>query len=307
MLETAYANDKFPSIETRKALAADLKVKPRQVQVWFQNKRQREKTPGELMPPKPSENPNGGSRQSSAGGLMPSTERTMLQRDVFASDAEHVDDPSPSVFPSQPLLCGPLVSAPTSHVPQPAYHMGSMPQPAYNMAHMAQLSFAYYEWLASLPPPLLQAAPAASREMLLLWQGLGMPPAWRPSCDPSTLPPFDPSALPSFDPSAMPSMPPLDASALPPFDASAMNAMSAMNLPGSINIPGAPHGSALPAVSTPMGGGDLMESLFTDAMDEMEAIEQVLQEQQHQQNQQHQQHQQSSVGGSNGRSTVEPV
>ena len=60
MLETASAKDKFSSIETRKALAADLKVKPQQVQVWFQNKRQREKTPGELMPPKQSENPNGG-------------------------------------------------------------------------------------------------------------------------------------------------------------------------------------------------------------------------------------------------------
>ena len=70
MLETASAKDKFSSIETRKALAADLKVKPQQVQVWFQNKRQREKTPGELMPPKHSENPNGGSRQSSAGSHM---------------------------------------------------------------------------------------------------------------------------------------------------------------------------------------------------------------------------------------------
>ena len=35
MLETASAKDKFSSIETRKALAADLKVKPQQVQVWF--------------------------------------------------------------------------------------------------------------------------------------------------------------------------------------------------------------------------------------------------------------------------------
>ena len=75
MLETASAKDKFSSIETRKALAADLKVKPQQVQVWFQNKRQREKTLGELMLPKQSENPNGGSRQSSAGGHMPGCRR----------------------------------------------------------------------------------------------------------------------------------------------------------------------------------------------------------------------------------------
>ena len=75
VLETASAKDQFSSIETRKALAADLKVKPQQVQAWFQNKRQREKTPGELMPPKQSENPNGGSRQSSAGGHMPGCRR----------------------------------------------------------------------------------------------------------------------------------------------------------------------------------------------------------------------------------------
>jgi len=41
VLEEMYWKDKFPSVETRKALAEDLKVTPRQVQRWFQNKRQR--------------------------------------------------------------------------------------------------------------------------------------------------------------------------------------------------------------------------------------------------------------------------
>eukprot|EP00965_Chrysotila_dentata_P052296 1734863-Pleurochrysis_carterae.AAC.7 len=46
-LEDVFARDKFPSVETRKNLAAELKVTPRQVQVWFQNKRQRSiKPPG---------------------------------------------------------------------------------------------------------------------------------------------------------------------------------------------------------------------------------------------------------------------
>ena len=42
-LEEAYAADRFPTAEARAALAASLEVAPRQVQVWFQNKRQRTK------------------------------------------------------------------------------------------------------------------------------------------------------------------------------------------------------------------------------------------------------------------------
>ena len=45
MLEQVFSKDKFPSVETRKKIAADLKVTPRQVQVWFQNKRQRSTKP----------------------------------------------------------------------------------------------------------------------------------------------------------------------------------------------------------------------------------------------------------------------
>lgn len=44
-LEQIFLQDKFPSVETRKTLATDLKVTPRQVQVWFQNKRQRSQKP----------------------------------------------------------------------------------------------------------------------------------------------------------------------------------------------------------------------------------------------------------------------
>ena len=45
MLEQMFSKDKFPSVETRKKIAGDLKVTPRQVQVWFQNKRQRSTKP----------------------------------------------------------------------------------------------------------------------------------------------------------------------------------------------------------------------------------------------------------------------
>lgn len=44
-LEQVFTRDKFPTVETRKSLAVDLKVTPRQVQVWFQNKRQRSVKP----------------------------------------------------------------------------------------------------------------------------------------------------------------------------------------------------------------------------------------------------------------------
>jgi len=43
LLEQAFAIDKFPSLFVRQHLASELKVSTRQVQVWFQNRRQRER------------------------------------------------------------------------------------------------------------------------------------------------------------------------------------------------------------------------------------------------------------------------
>eukprot|EP00304_Pavlova_gyrans_P010833 CAMPEP_0206035162 /NCGR_PEP_ID=MMETSP1466-20131121/1887_1 /ASSEMBLY_ACC=CAM_ASM_001126 /TAXON_ID=44452 /ORGANISM="Pavlova gyrans, Strain CCMP608" /LENGTH=704 /DNA_ID=CAMNT_0053409513 /DNA_START=149 /DNA_END=2263 /DNA_ORIENTATION=- len=42
-LEEVFKSHHFPSVEARDKLAADLNVKPRQIQVWFQNRRQRER------------------------------------------------------------------------------------------------------------------------------------------------------------------------------------------------------------------------------------------------------------------------
>ena len=43
VLEQVYTLDPFPGLDARRELAKQLNVSPRQVQVWFQNKRQRTK------------------------------------------------------------------------------------------------------------------------------------------------------------------------------------------------------------------------------------------------------------------------
>jgi len=43
VLEQVYAVEPFPGLETRRELSRKLNVSVRQVQVWFQNKRQRER------------------------------------------------------------------------------------------------------------------------------------------------------------------------------------------------------------------------------------------------------------------------
>ena len=107
MLEQVFLVDKFPSVETRKQLAANLKVTPRQVQVWFQNKRQRAIHPKSPEPegalgPSVEEgraamghgghgsgggaSSGGASNSSSANSRGAAVDATLQQRDVFAGD-----------------------------------------------------------------------------------------------------------------------------------------------------------------------------------------------------------------------------
>ena len=44
-LGESYEKTRFPTVEMRRALANELGVTPRKIQVWFQNRRQREKLP----------------------------------------------------------------------------------------------------------------------------------------------------------------------------------------------------------------------------------------------------------------------
>ena len=100
MLEQVFLVDKFPSVETRKQLAANLKVTPRQVQVWFQNKRQRAVRP---KSPDPSGALNSTDDVRAAMGLQPggsglhphprgAVDPTLQQRDVFADEAAMSSD-----------------------------------------------------------------------------------------------------------------------------------------------------------------------------------------------------------------------
>ena len=93
VLEEMYWKDKFPSVETRKALAEDLKVTPRQVQVWFQNKRQRAIKPdgsGGMMDE--GDEPAPQARSNVGGRASHSVDLTRQQTEVFAADEVETND-----------------------------------------------------------------------------------------------------------------------------------------------------------------------------------------------------------------------
>jgi len=52
LLDQIFDTTPFPNRDVRMQLASQLQVRPRQVQVWFQNKRQRVKSRGEPVPPR---------------------------------------------------------------------------------------------------------------------------------------------------------------------------------------------------------------------------------------------------------------
>ena len=97
MLEQVFKVDKFPSVETRKNLAANLKVNPRQVQVWFQNKRQRAVVPSKTPTPNLDVDVKGrmGGAQIPPSGAV---DATLQQRDVFAG--EYVAPDPSALLPS---------------------------------------------------------------------------------------------------------------------------------------------------------------------------------------------------------------
>lgn len=91
-LEQVFTRDKFPTVDTRKNLASELKVTPRQVQVWFQNKRQRSLKPPqkagstEQQPPQQILSTSEDIKAALINFGSNSVEATRAQREVFAED-----------------------------------------------------------------------------------------------------------------------------------------------------------------------------------------------------------------------------
>ena len=106
MLEQMFQKDKFPSVETRKKIATDLKVTPRQVQVWFQNKRQRSTKP----PGRPSDT------RSILNTSVSYAERALLS---LASDSP-ATAPSPLALHAAHCLALRRASAPSPPLCHPA-------------------------------------------------------------------------------------------------------------------------------------------------------------------------------------------
>ncbi len=71
VLEHVFSIDQFPNVDVRNQLGADLNVTPRQIQVWFQNRRQRERKRREISSKKrPSDgSPSKGSSTATSSSL----------------------------------------------------------------------------------------------------------------------------------------------------------------------------------------------------------------------------------------------
>ena len=107
VLEKVFMLDQFPNVETRKQLGAELGVSTRQIQVWFQNRRQRER-----------KNRSGlGMSNSGLEGIMHSSQATPVSScdDIttvlFEFSVGKKDDQSLCALPLAPM---PRMNSPTS-------------------------------------------------------------------------------------------------------------------------------------------------------------------------------------------------
>ena len=128
VLETVFGMEHFPNVDTRKQLGNDLNVSSRQIQVWFQNRRQRErKLRGE------------GSNLSSSNLSADSGDESSCEKfDGASSSAPRVGLPL-APLPSDLQVSGQLRSSPTRGSAQLApdgmgHIMAETPQPATSEA-----------------------------------------------------------------------------------------------------------------------------------------------------------------------------
>jgi len=98
ILEEAFQTDKLPSPSSRSKLAKHLGMSPRRVQIWFQNKRAKEKktnprgkhhwvvVPSSLSPPSPPSPSSAGSISPSAGVVSPMEGLTNSMANILGND-----------------------------------------------------------------------------------------------------------------------------------------------------------------------------------------------------------------------------
>ena len=79
MLEQEFLRKRFPSPRSKKRMADQLNVEPRRIQVWFQNRRQREKGPEDEDQPPAGPAATGSHRATSGSSARNATSRTSSQ------------------------------------------------------------------------------------------------------------------------------------------------------------------------------------------------------------------------------------
>jgi len=84
ILEHVFSIDQFPNVDVRKQLGADLGVSARQIQVWFQNRRQRERKRKEISSKK---RPGGSSK---GGGSSTASSLSSLSSATLCSSTEEI-------------------------------------------------------------------------------------------------------------------------------------------------------------------------------------------------------------------------
>lgn len=209
VLEKVFTLDQFPNVETRKQLGAELGVSTRQIQVWFQNRRQRER-----------KNRSGlGRSNSGLEGVMPTRQATPLSSCeeittvLFEFGAKKDDNTSLCALPLAPM---PRLNSPTStsggSIPStPGGSSESLPMDSGPPcdAHNFSLSGPNQ----SLSPPSVERPLARPHSLLAsaqprpIWPGgTASISSWTPP--PSSVPPKGgPASLPQPLPGALPPAP----------------------------------------------------------------------------------------------------
>ncbi|GAA5939207.1 hypothetical protein JCM1841_003176 [Sporobolomyces salmonicolor] len=277
VLEYHFDLNPKPDITLRKALSEQLDMTPREVQVWFQNRRAkvkklREKAERETgnaaesrssPPPAARTSPNaliaaGSELPVPPPFLPPYPSRTIYAQDVLASRRGDVPaifgagfpQPHPSAYDAslQPGLPHPYLAAPPAHLP---FHPSAYPSPA-SLSILSSSGFSPAEQQQQQQPlPPLPLPPQLTREAAQAEYGTGRGFSLANPSRSVTLPydeflpPSDGRAPSLFPPSSPPFFDPFRGSGPPPPPPLQHPALDALGLPGDMPIDGYSPASSL--------------------------------------------------------------